>query len=93
MSSENNENIRSIISSAVSSLQELNWHDTVESRKACLEVIGNLRESNLPDDDIEILVRRYTGLKPARVKEYMKVEESDADKFANLVEKYGLPVR
>jgi hypothetical protein len=93
MSSEDNERMRSIISSAVNRLQDLDWHDTLGSRRACLDVISNLRTVNIPDPDIETLVGHYTGLKPSRVKEYMKVEESDSDKFAGLVARYGLPVR
>lgn len=93
MSSENNELTRVTISNAISKLQELDFHDATASRKACIEVIGSLRTVNVPDADIETIVQHYTGLRPSRVKEYLRVEESDADKFADLVGRYGLPVR
>ena len=90
---DENDRLRIAISDSINKLQDIDFHSGTEGRKACIEVITNLRAANLPDEEISTLIQHYTQLRPSRIREYMRVEESDADKFANLVGKYGLPQR
>ena len=82
-----------IISKAIDKLSDIDFHIGVDARRVCFGVITDLRNCGMPDDDIETLVQQITHLRPSRIREYLRQEESNADKFAALVAKYGLPQR
>lgn len=88
-----NEKIAAAISNAINKLADTDFHIGAEARKVCFGVISDLRNVKMDDEDIETLLQQVTGLRPNRIREYMRQEESNADKFANLVSKYGLPQR